>query len=323
MRSIGDVGEQGLIERIARPERGQHRGAVVLGIGDDAAVLRPRKGEDVVVSSDAAVEGVHFRFETATPRNIGRRALVANLSDLAAMGARPFGFTLALAAPPSLPLAAFDGLFAGMRHEAGLHACPLVGGNLTRARETSLVITVIGGVARGRALRRDGLRAGDRLFVTGDLGKSALAVARAERGDAPHRYVATPRLAAGRALARMNGVGGCIDLSDGFASDLGHCLRASGCGADITTSAVPLPRGYRSACRRLGVDPLRLALTGGEDYELLFSLRASVHRRTTAGALSSRLATPVTEVGSVSATRGLRGLPFSARSPAQAGWRHF
>jgi len=323
MRSIGEIGEQGLIERIARRARGQRSGAVVLGIGDDAAVLRPRPGEDVVVSSDTSVEGVHFRFDTATPRNIGRRALVANLSDLAAMGARPLGFTLALAAPPSLSLAAFDGLFAGMRHEAGLHACPLVGGNLTRASETSLAITVIGAVARGRALRRDGLRAGDRLFVTGVLGRSALAVARAEQGDAPHRYVATPRIVAGRALARMNGVGGCIDLSDGFVSDLGHCLRASRCGADIVASAVPLPRGYAAACRRLGVEPLRLALTGGEDYELLFSLRATAHRRTTAAALSTRLATAVAEVGRVSATPGLRGVPSAMLSPGQAGWRHF
>src|SRR5262245_27325190 len=117
---------------------------VVLGIGDDAALLRPRRGEDIVVTADALVEGVHFRFATQAPLAIGRRALVANLSDLAAMGARPLGCLLALAAPPHLPVPTFDAILAGILDEAAHHGCPLVGGNVARARAVSLAITAAG-----------------------------------------------------------------------------------------------------------------------------------------------------------------------------------
>jgi len=343
---LRDLGEFALIERIERAASrsravGRTRGLVV-GIGDDGAVLRPPAGEDWVVTTDALVEGVHFRWSTQSARCVGRRALVANLSDLAAMGARPLGFVFALAAPPSLEIRTFDGLLAGLLEEAEAHGCPLIGGNLSRARQTSVTITAQGSVARGRALLRGAARSGDRIFVTGTLGGAALEIARAAAGRGRVRGVPTPRLRAGRALARMSGVGACIDISDGLLADLDHVLERSGCSAELDLASVPRPARFEAACRRLGVDPLRLATRGGEDYELLFTLRGQEHpagrgpagrsrasgpressaaRRvpgasgSSVAALSRRLGVAVTEIGKV-----VKG---GARRPKTPGWRHF
>ncbi len=312
---LRDLGEFGLIDRIERAARslGDARG-VVIGIGDDAAVLRAPPREDVVVSTDALVEGVHFRWRTDPPRTLGRRALVAALSDLAAMGARPLGFLFALAAPPQLPVRTLDGLLAGLLQEAKAHGSPLVGGNVSRARQTSLTLTTVGAVARGRALRRSGARPGDRNCVTGVLGAAALARARGQRGLGRVRRVGSPRLAAGRALARLPQVGACIDVSDGLEADLGHLLGPSGLAAELDPAAVPRPPRFEAACARLGVDPDRLALAGGEDYELLFTVRGDTP---TVTALSRRLAVPVAEIGRV-----VRG-PAAGAPRGGRGWRHF
>jgi len=306
---LRDLGERGLIARIERAAAKVSGRSVVLGIGDDAALLRPRAGEDVVVSTDACVEDVHFRFANESPRTVGRRALVANLSDLAAMGARPSGFVLALGAPGDLPVGIVDGLVAGLLREAARHGCPLVGGNCSQAREVSLVITALGAVRRGAALTRRGARAGDRVLVTGVIGAAALDRARAER-KGRIRHVAEPRLRAGSALARVREVGGCIDVSDGLEADLGHLLDEAGLAADLEPAALPLPRGFRRTCARLGLEPLALALGGGEDYELLFTLRP---QGLSVAQLSRRLGVAVTEIGRVVAGRRQR----------PRGWRHF
>jgi len=314
VETLGELGEDAAIERIARAARrvGVRAPRVRLGIGDDAALLRLAPSEELAVSTDARIEGVHFRWRSESPRHVGRLALVANLSDLAAMGARPLGFLLALAAPPQLALGRFDGLLAGLLHEARTHACPLVGGNLCRARETSLTLTVLGAVPRGRALTRRGARPGDRICVTGRLGAMALEVARAERGRGRVEQVPEPRLAAGRALARLRGIGGAIDVSDGLELDLVRLLGPAGLAAEIDGSKLPLPRGFAARCRRAGLDPLELALGGGEDYELAFSVRP---RGPSPRALAARLGLPVTEIGRVVARGRGRGRP--AR-----GWRH-
>ena len=311
---IRDLGEFGLIARIERAAARVSQGrGVALGIGDDAALLRVRAGEDLVVTTDSFVEHVHFRWRNESPRTVGRRALVANLSDLAAMGARPLGFTLALVAPGILDVKRVDGLVAGLVQEASAHDCPLVGGNVAAGRETSLAITAIGAVARGRALTRSGARAGDCVLVTGVLGASALDRARAERRGGRVRRVPQPRLAAGRKLADVRGLGGCIDLSDGLEADLAHLLDPAGLAADLDLEALPLPPRFRSACARLRLDPLALALGGGEDYELLFTLRPS---GPSAASLSRRLGLAVTEIG-----RAVAGSRTDGSAPR--GWRHF
>jgi thiamine-monophosphate kinase len=312
VRRVKDLGEFGLIERIAR-SAGRAKGAdVVLGIGDDGAILRLRAGEELVVTTDAAVSGVHFRLDQETPRTAGRRAAVACLSDLAAMGARPLGVLLALALPPATPSATALALVRGVLAEARRAGASLVGGNVTRAREISLTPTALGAVRRGCALRRSSGRAGDRLFVTGTLGRSAL-----ERARGRVRHVGAARIAAGRSLLGLAGVGACIDVSDGLAADLAHLARASGLAARLDPARLPLPAGFPAACRELRRDPLRLALAGGEDYELLFSLRT---RGPGVEALRRRLGVRVTEIGALERGRpgSLRGLPAGT-----SGWRHF
>jgi thiamine-monophosphate kinase len=307
---LRDVGEFGLIGRIARAA-GPARGDVVLGIGDDAALLRLRPGEQVVVTTDASVEGVHFRWDRQSARHVGRFAFAACVSDLAAMGARPLGFTAALAAPADLPLAHADGITRGLLDGAKRHGCPLIGGNVTRARETSLTLTALGAVRPGAVLTRRGTRAGDRVLVTGVLGASALARARAEARRTPLSRVPEPRLRAGRLLARTRGVVACIDVSDGLTADLAHLL-PRGLRCEIPSERLPLARGFRAACGALGLDWEALVRAGGEDYELLFTLRPGGPG---AAQLARRLGVPVTELGRVA-----RG---PSRTPRQAGFRHF
>lgn len=317
MKQLREIGEFALIARIEALARVAFAGvrvpSVVLGIGDDAALLRLRPGEAVVVTTDALVEGVHFDFAQETPRVAGRRALAANLSDLAAMGARPLGFVVALAAPAATPVAHALGLARGMLDLALRFECPLVGGNVARASEISLAITVLGAVRRGRALLRSAARAGDRVFVTGTLGGAALARARGRV-----RGAAEPQVAAGRALARMRGVGACIDVSDGLAADLAHVCRASRVAARIDAARLPTPPGFAAACARVGRDPRALALAGGEDYELLFTARGP---SANAVGLARRLGVAVTEIGRIERGKPVvHGLP---RGFGDGGFRHF
>ncbi|MFO0689221.1 MAG: thiamine-phosphate kinase [Myxococcota bacterium] len=307
-RRLCDLGETALIERIAKRVGGAIPGRWVVGIGDDAAILRGRSGEDLVFSTDTLVEDVHFRIAREGPNRIGRRALAVNLSDLAAMGATPVGVLLSICAPPELPVAVFDGFVAGFVDDAKRHACPLVGGNLSRAEKCILSVTVIGRVARGRALRRTGLAVGDLLFVTGVLGRGALARLEADRLGRPLRHVPEPRLEAGRRLARMPGVKACIDLSDGLASDLAQLLRPVGLGAEVDPAALPADRGFSRACSRSGIDPLVLQATGGEDYELLFAL-APGRAAADPVRLGRRLGVRVSRIGRVVAGQGIAGLP--------------
>jgi thiamine-monophosphate kinase len=235
------------------------------------------------------------------------------------MGARPLGVVAALAAPPELPAARADGLVRGLLDGARRWGAPLVGGNVARARDTVLTLTAVGAVARGRALTRDAARPGDRICVTGRFGASALAIARARRGGgagaARVRLAPEPRLHAGRVLARTVGIGACIDVSDGIVADLGHVLRASRVGASIEPARVPVPPGFARACARAGADPVRLALAGGEDYELLFTVRPDGPRP---ARLAARLGVAVAEIGMVTRGRGLRGVPARV-----AGFTHF
>ena len=295
---------------------------IALGIGDDCALLRPAPGMELAVSSDMLVEGRHF-FAGVDPAALGHKALAVNLSDLAAMGAEPLAFTLALALPPERArdenwLAAFA---RGLHALADASGCPLVGGDTT-AGPLNICITVLGQAPAGQALRRCGARAGDDIWVSGDLGQARLALAalRGERALAPADLAAirprlerpTPRLALGRALRGI--ASSCIDLSDGLAGDLGHLLAASGVGACIDMAlAAPLiawARPLAAAGSLLGSDPLdprgalALALAGGDDYELAFTAPAAARQAVAAASQGS--ATRVTRIGQITAARGLK-----------------
>ncbi|MBW2313878.1 MAG: thiamine-phosphate kinase [Deltaproteobacteria bacterium] len=315
--NLGELTEFGWIDRIRRAaERAGVPRHVVVGIGDDAAVLRPRAREDVVVSTDALVEDAHFRWRTDPGRQVGRRAVAASLSDLAAMGARPLGVTVAFAGPAELPVRRLDAVTAGLLDVCTRCDAPLVGGNVARARKTSLTVTALGAVRRGQALRRGSARVGDRLLVTGRLGEAALSRARAGRtGRVMH--TPEPRLQAGQALARAAWAGACIDLSDGLVADLGHLLEASGVGARVAVADAPRRKGFDAACRRARLDPARTLLAGGEDYELLFTVR---RHAPSVAVLARRLGVAVTEVGEIVA----RGLHIEgAAQTGRGGFRHF
>jgi thiamine-monophosphate kinase len=253
---------------------------VTLGIGDDAALLAPASGS-LVLSVDASVEGVHFSQAWAGLDVIAERAFAAALSDLAAMGAQPRAALSSLALPADFPDADFEQLARGSARAAQAHACPIVGGNLVRASELSIHTTVLGEVEPALALRRDGARDGDGVFVTGILGAAALGLAVLQRGTAPSEGARTepfvarwrqpvPRIAEGLALRSV--ASAAIDVSDGLVQDLGHVCAASKLGAVIEAGCLPLARGHVELAHALGGDPLAFALAGGEDYELVFTL---------------------------------------------------
>jgi thiamine-monophosphate kinase len=304
------MGEFDLIARyFTRPVR-----KAALGVGDDCALLQPAAGMQLAVSSDMLVEGRHF-FAGTEAAALGHKALAVNLSDLAACGARPLAFTLALALPQADGswLAAFS---AGLWALAEAHGCELVGGDTTQGPLT-ICITVFGEVPRGQALLRSGAQAGDDVYVSGTLGEARLAL-HALQGKVqvhPEQLQAlrqrlekpTPRLALGQALRGL--ATSCIDLSDGLAGDLRHVLRASGVGATIDTSlAIDLIATNARIHWAGGLfdpsKPLEYAMAGGDDYELAFTAPAGQRAAVLeAAALSG---TPVTRIGKIDTEPGLR-----------------
>ncbi len=295
------LGEFELIDRyFRRPVR-----RAALGIGDDCALVTPAPGMQLAVSSDMLVEGRHF-LSTVAPEKLGHKTLAVNLSDLAACGARPLAFTLALAMPRADPVF-LDGFARGLLALADAHDCELVGGDTTQGPLT-LCVTVFGEVPAGQALLRSGARPGDELWISGTVGDARLALevfrgAVALPGDdfeavrgAMERPL--PRIALGQALRGV--ATSAIDVSDGLLGDLGHILRASRVGARVDIDTVP-----RSAVlRRQPPDLQRVcALSGGDDYELLFTAPAQRSADVLQAARNSGLA--VTRIGGIDASRTL------------------
>lgn len=257
-----------------------------LGIGDDCAVLRPPQGSDVLVTTDFTLEGRHFRRDWHSPESAGHRTLARGLSDLAAMGAKPLAAFLSLAVPRPMATTAagrrwLDRYLDGLLALAALHGCPLAGGDTSEAPTDHLLadITLLGTAPRGRELRRSGARPGDLLYVTGALGGAAAELdllsqgkRRSGPGEHPQLFPA-PRLAVGQALLKRRLATACMDLSDGISTDLAHLCKASGVGAVVSTSALPL---HPLAAQTGLAAGLKLALHGGEDYELLFTARPAV-----------------------------------------------
>jgi thiamine-monophosphate kinase len=241
---------------------------VVVGPGDDAAVVSPGSGE-LVLTTDSMIEGVHFRNELTTPRDLGYKAIAVNVSDVAAMAASPRFAMCALALTDAIDSGWVVELAGGMRECCDEFGLTLVGGNLSRGSEVSIVVTVTGEVVPGRAVRRDGARPGDRLVVTGSLGGSAAGLRVAsqrswsdDEHDALRRYMRpTPRVGEAGILS-THGVTSMMDVSDGLAIDLSRLCRASGIGARVEIGRVPVHPAATAA----------EALGGGEDYELLASL---------------------------------------------------
>jgi thiamine-monophosphate kinase len=295
----------------------------VLGVGDDAALLRVGDGMELAVSTDMLVSGTHF-FPDADPVLLGHKTLAVNISDLAAMGATPRWATLALSLP-SVDEAWLEQFSRGFFALAEQHGVELIGGDTTRG-PLNLSVTIMGEVPRGAALRRDGAKAGDDIWVSGALGEAAWALAHLQGrialppevfgACAQRLHQPQPRVALGLALRGV--AHSAIDVSDGLLADLGHILERSQVGAEINYAAIP--------CGTLdSAEPIvqRCVLAGGDDYEICFTA-PSAHREKIA-AISASLAVPLTRIGSITAVHGctVRAADGSAMQIKEQGYDHF
>ena len=314
--------EKALIARIRRQARaGNH---VLMGIGDDCAVLRLPPGHEALVTTDFSLEGIHFRREWQAPESVGHRCLTRGLSDIAAMGGEPIAAFLSLALPRDSPQKWVDDFMRGLLRLAKRFRVRLSGGDTAESPNGILAdIVVLGSVPRGKAILRSGARPGDRVYVSGKLGGAAATLERIRvkpkhklnPRDFEAHFFPEPRIRLGRALREKGLASAMIDISDGLSTDLAHICEESGVGAEIEEESIP-----RAVIGKLAQEvDLRFALHGGEDYELLFTVPRG--RR-----IPPRVAgVPVTQIGHI-----IRGKKvFITTKSGQAhellpqGWQHF
>ena len=300
---------------------------VIIGIGDDAAVWQPSRSHRSVISTDMLVEGVHFRRDTMSLEDAGWRAMAAALSDLAAMGARPVLATVALALPAANADVEIVELYQGIAAAARRFEITIAGGDLSRCDLVTISVTVVGEVRNSSVKTRAGAGPGDVLAVTGPLGaaRAGLELASqpgitdgANSGAALQAFRRpTPRIGEGRFLGASANVTAMMDCSDGLSTDARRLCAASGCGAVL--EAIPVADSAREAAQRLGEDPERFALAGGEDFELLVTVRARAFRYL-AGRYEKRFKKKLLRVGALRKARGVdwRGAPLD-----RSGWDHF
>jgi thiamine-monophosphate kinase len=299
-------------------------------------VIAPGRNTEIVVTTDGLVEDVHFRRAWTSWHDVGHKALAVNLSDLAAMGATPRACLLTLALPPEMAVADVDDLIDGLIRLAAPSQAPLVGGNVTRSPGPVMVdVTAIGACHRRRLLRRSGGRPGEELHVTGALGAAAAALAIRQTGissdvlaDEERRCLERldrpePRLRAGSIVARSRAATAAIDISDGLATAVAQLAAASGVGATLDAARIPVALGARTWTARTNADPLALALSGGEDYELLFAV--SPRRRGSFRSAVGRCAgeAPMTRIGRLVAAPGVWLERDGSREALPQGYSHF
>ena len=343
--TVADLGEHALLARIlARLPRPSP--LVLVGPGDDAAVLAPVRNERLVVTTDAGVEGVHFSRAYSSPMDIGHRALAVNLSDLAAMGATPRWALLSLVLPGSWPVADVEALVDGLAALAGRHSVSVIGGNITRTEGPLVVdVTAGGGVGSRKWLTRSGAKAGHEIWVSGTVGGaaaglemltgagnqqpgtgSALSAAGSQFPDPAcverHRRP-VPRVRLGVALARARVVSAAMDLSDGLADALRQVAGASGVGVRIDAETLPIEPGAREWWTSRGEDALLRATAGGDDYELLLAVPPRSGRALRA--VAKQVAEPaLTKIGVFTKDRGdLAIVRNGLREELPAGFEHF
>jgi thiamine-monophosphate kinase len=321
--TVGDVSERDLIARIQR-HLAPPPDWVLVGIGDDAAVVEPERNRVEVLTVDALVDGVHFDRAFVPPDAIGYRALAVNLSDLASMGAKPRLALLSLALPAALTLDEFDGIASGFAALAAQYRLHLVGGNLTRTPgPVTLDVTVIGTVKRRQALTRSGARPGDEVYVSGRVGEAAAGLARLKsqvaslKSDLPSsdsRLVTAylrpqPRVRLGTLLSRNRAATACVDLSDGLADAAHQIACASGVGITIEAAAIPVEGSVTAA------------ITAGDDYELLFTVRPRTRHRLRTVARHSDV--PLTRIGVCTDARDVVLFRDGVPEPMPRGYAHF
>jgi thiamine-monophosphate kinase len=339
-RPLGEksvISEDELIRAIRKVLSGEAPG-VEIGIGDDAAVVDTGR-HHTILTTDMLVEGIHFALTAASAHDIGHKALTVNVSDVAAMGGSPRFALASIGIPPDMETSWVIELYGGIREAASDYGLAVIGGDTNRAGKVVLSVTVVGTVARGHAVTRSGARPGDRLVVTGSLGAAAggLRLAQAEPHEVREALASewgrrlvqahlrpVARVGEGETLASA-GATAMIDISDGLALDLSRLCAESGVGATVTLADVPVADGLEDLAKAFEgtIDPLELALHGGEDYELLATLPADAVEGA-AETLAERFGTGLSVIGTVT-EEGLRALSEDGtEGPLEPkGWDHF
>lgn len=325
--------ESEIIDRLKKRDRTDPR--VRIGIGDDAAVIETEGSADLVVCCDLLVEGVHFKPEWTPPKLLGRKSLAVSLSDVAAMGGTPRFATTSIALPQWCSSEYVDQFFDGLFAMAQSSGVSIIGGDTSSSRDSLFIdVTVIGECARGQAVGRRGAKSGDRIFVSGSLGGSALGLLLFEQGfrlsdgkENPLRIPASrhltpePKLALGREIGCLGLASSMIDISDGLSTDLWHILDESNVGARIKAESIPIDQSTISIAQDRGIDAVELALSSGEEYELLFTVGpANIER---VQQLAQSIGESVTEIGFVVDSGGFqleRDNSVSAVEPG--GYQH-
>lgn len=336
MTTLGSLGELGLIRRLREGFAAGVPG-VRVGIGDDAAVLELTPGSVLLATTDLVLEDVHFRRASASPRDIGWKALAVNLSDIAAMGGIPRWALVALAVPPTTEVADADAFYAGLRDAAAPHGVLVVGGDTAGSPSGWMVNVTVLGEHPGTPRLRSMALPGDAVAVTGTLGRSAAGLALLERGREgaeiePAAFAAlagshlrpTPRVREGRWLGTQASVHALMDCSDGLATDLGHICRESRVGARVALDRLPVDPAARQVSAALAADAVAWATGGGEDYELLLTGSAAGMPALAEGLLHAT-GTRLTVIGEITADHpeitwvDARGTAV----PIRAGFEHF
>ncbi len=324
---LADLGEFGFIERI------RHAAAsapgVRLGIGDDCSAVEVPPGELLLTSTDLLIEDVHFRRQWINWRQLGRKSVSVNASDIAAMGGVPRTLHLALGLPAASELADLDAFVDGFLEAAEEYGAVLAGGDTCRSAGPLLIsVTIQGSVAATEMVTRRGARPDDAIYVSGTLGDSALALRQLLAGERPHPELArrhhdpTARVSLGRALAAAHLPTAMIDLSDGLFADLGHLLTAAAVGAEVREADIPLSAPFIRALRH-APQLKELPLTGGEDYELLFTAPPAAEGELIRLAAATGIS--VTRIGRITAGRELLLIDRLGRvqHPSRSGFDHF
>ncbi len=308
-KSIRDIGEFGLIDRIQKLLSAYGSPEIIIGIGDDTAVVRIDEKRSLLATCDILVEGTHFRFDYITPYQLGRRAVSINLSDIASMGGKPTYALVSLALTGKLSLDDFDELYRGMSDRMADFSAVIIGGNLAQTGEKMVIdIFMLGEIEPDKMLTRSGAEPGDRIMVTGKLGASAAGLHVLEKYGLSYpehldhlvqaHLQPEPRVEEGRLIAASGYATSMIDLSDGLGSDLKTILKKSGVGAEIYLEKLPLPEYITEAAQLVGRSVWDIVIDGGEDYELLFTVKPDTPDKIIEN-ISRTTSTPITEVGRI------------------------
>lgn len=330
MKTLHQIGEFGLIREISRwmPTSNPN---LIQGIGDDVAVIVFGK-EVILFTTDLLIEEVHFERSWATPYLLGKKSLAVNLSDIAAMGGVPKYFLISIGVPKSLPFSFISNFYRGLKEEAKKFNVELIGGDTSISNKLIINICLIGQGEKEKLVFRKGAQVGDDLYVSGTLGDAGLGLMllkERKRGKNTRKLVEkhlapTPRIELGQALAQQRLAHAMIDISDGLLIDTQHLLEDGKVGVRIWEEYIPLSKNYCQWVKLYFKDPYELALTGGEDYELLFTAPKRV--RTKISSLSQSLSIPITRIGEILPEKeGLQLIQKNGRIrvPTRLGFDHF